>query len=145
MRRIFCKDCVFLPIDSPFPIYSARPGEKLKNQIRPALTRQLAGLNLVCIALFIMSQDLPAVYTLYIQYSLIIVFCQEVMRNNLQFRIKKKIPRRNRQGKISVTNNCCQVNYIALCTRPERRQRVQAFTLQGVPFTIALTFLTLGL
>ena len=36
-------------------------------------------------------------------------------------------------------------DYPALFTRPERRQREQTFTLQGVPFTTAFTFLTLGL
>ena len=33
---------------------------------------------------------------------------------------------------------------MALVTLPERKQRVQAFIRHGVPFTIALTLLTLG-
>ena len=35
-------------------------------------------------------------------------------------------------------------NQTALVTLPERRQRVQAYTLLGVPLTTALTLLTLG-
>lgn len=35
-------------------------------------------------------------------------------------------------------------DHTALVTLPERMQRVQAYTLQGVPLTIALTLLTLG-
>jgi len=35
-------------------------------------------------------------------------------------------------------------NYTALSTLPERKHLVQAYTRHGVPFTIALTFLTLG-
>jgi len=37
-----------------------------------------------------------------------------------------------------------RLNQTALVTLPERRQRVQAYTLLGVPFTTALTLLTLG-
>ena len=37
-----------------------------------------------------------------------------------------------------------RLNQTALVTLPERRQRVQAYTLLGAPFTTALTLLTLG-
>ena len=40
---------------------------------------------------------------------------------------------------------CFTVPYCARWTLPERKHLVQAVTLQGVPFTIALTFWTLGL
>ena len=42
-----------------------------------------------------------------------------------------------------ILKNIC-LNYTALVTLPERRQRVQTFTWTGVPFTTALTRRTLG-
>lgn len=63
------------------------------------------------------------------------------MAVSLLLRQKAK-PRSELRGCIALT--ILSFTQIARVTLPERKQRVQAYTLRGEPLTIALTLLTLG-
>ena len=88
------------------------------------------------------------IYTIY--FTTYKLLCQPKTINKNTKKGNKKTPKKFRtfkkQKKKSREQNSLQKFFYqtARVTFPERKQRVQTLTDFGVPFTIALTFLTLG-